>query len=202
LDSGGLLIGNHDHGHFSPSGESGGIGLAIPVDEINRYVPETLSKGNVDGGPGLACSWQPEIRKRSANVAPNQAVVVRSVFTEARRQAGIRPHGEMSGIHADVIVPPPMRSPFRKPRSLFAWRTYPRRRYGENNDRARRERLRDIEGGHCGLGDLISRRTSTNTLPRKWYRGETLQLSLFREAPDHKLQVHRKTAAYRAANPL
>ena len=46
LDSHGRLIGVNT-AIYSPSGASAGIGFAIPVDTVNRYVPEMLTKGNV-----------------------------------------------------------------------------------------------------------------------------------------------------------
>lgn len=44
LDSAGRLIGMNT-AIFSPSGASAGIGFAVPVDTINRVVPEVISNG-------------------------------------------------------------------------------------------------------------------------------------------------------------
>jgi S1-C subfamily serine protease len=46
IDSAGRLIGMNT-AIASPSGASAGIGFAIPVDEINRVVPELIAKGKV-----------------------------------------------------------------------------------------------------------------------------------------------------------
>src|SRR4029079_3359636 len=46
LDSAGRLIGVNT-AIFSPSGVSAGIGFAIPVDEVNRIVPELIRNGKV-----------------------------------------------------------------------------------------------------------------------------------------------------------
>jgi S1-C subfamily serine protease len=46
LDSSGRLIGVNT-AIFSPSGTSAGIGFAIPVDEVNRTVPELIRTGRV-----------------------------------------------------------------------------------------------------------------------------------------------------------
>jgi S1-C subfamily serine protease len=46
LDSAGRLIGVNT-AIFSPSGVSAGIGFAIPVDEVNRIVPELIRHGKV-----------------------------------------------------------------------------------------------------------------------------------------------------------
>jgi S1-C subfamily serine protease len=46
LDSAGRLIGVNT-AIFSPSGASSGIGFAIPVDEVNRVVPQLIATGKV-----------------------------------------------------------------------------------------------------------------------------------------------------------
>ncbi len=46
LDSAGRLIGVNT-AIFSPSGSSAGIGFAIPVDTVNRIVPELIAKGQI-----------------------------------------------------------------------------------------------------------------------------------------------------------
>jgi S1-C subfamily serine protease len=51
LDSAGLLIGMNT-AIYSPSGASAGIGFAIPVDEINRVVPQLIEQGKITK-PGL-----------------------------------------------------------------------------------------------------------------------------------------------------
>lgn len=51
LDSAGRLIGVNT-AIFSPSGASAGIGFAIPVDEVNRVVPELIRNGKVNR-PGM-----------------------------------------------------------------------------------------------------------------------------------------------------
>lgn len=51
LDSAGRLIGVNT-AIFSPSGASSGIGFAIPVDTVNRFVPELIRYGKVTR-PGL-----------------------------------------------------------------------------------------------------------------------------------------------------
>src|SRR5207248_2721528 len=63
LDSAGRLIGVNT-AIFSPSGSNAGIGFAIPVDTVNRVVPELISKGRVPA-PGIGI------------VAANEAVATR-----------------------------------------------------------------------------------------------------------------------------
>lgn len=54
LDSAGLLIGVNT-AIYSPSGAYAGIGLAIPVDEVNRSVPQLIEHGKIIR-PGLGIS--------------------------------------------------------------------------------------------------------------------------------------------------
>ena len=54
LDSAGRVIGVNT-AIFSPSGASAGIGFAIPVDVVNRVVPELIRNGRVPN-PGSASS--------------------------------------------------------------------------------------------------------------------------------------------------
>lgn len=51
LDSAGRLIGVNT-AIYSPSGSSAGIGFAVPVDEVNRVVPQIIAKGKLIR-PGL-----------------------------------------------------------------------------------------------------------------------------------------------------
>src|SRR5207244_12636375 len=46
LDSAGRLIGVNT-AILSPSGTSAGIGFAIPIDSVNRVVPELIRRGSV-----------------------------------------------------------------------------------------------------------------------------------------------------------
>src|SRR5712692_3628005 len=103
LDSSGLLIGMTT-AIVSPSGASAGIGFAIPVDEINRYVPEIIKHGKVTRpGLGVQLATDP---KAVRQVGTESGVVVRSVVKEGpAAKAGIRsPWRDVEGIHADVIV--------------------------------------------------------------------------------------------------
>src|SRR5262245_66539537 len=51
LDSSGPLIGLHT-AIYSPSGSSAGIGFAVPVDTVNRIVPQLIRQGEITR-PGL-----------------------------------------------------------------------------------------------------------------------------------------------------
>jgi S1-C subfamily serine protease len=58
LDSAGLLIGVTT-AIYSPSGSNAGIGFAIPVDEVNRVVPQLIEHHKVVR-PGLGVTLAPE----------------------------------------------------------------------------------------------------------------------------------------------
>jgi S1-C subfamily serine protease len=63
LDSAGRLIGVNTQ-IASPSGASAGIGFAIPVDTVNRVVPELIRHGRLTR-PGLGVAiWQDHIARR------------------------------------------------------------------------------------------------------------------------------------------
>jgi S1-C subfamily serine protease len=47
LDSAGRLIGVNT-AIYSPSGANAGIGFAVPVDTVNRVVPQLIAKGSVE----------------------------------------------------------------------------------------------------------------------------------------------------------
>jgi S1-C subfamily serine protease len=107
LDSSGLLIGITT-AIVSPSGASAGIGFAIPVDEINRYVPEIIKHGKVTR-PGLGVHLVTDervAREVARLIGVDSRVVVRSVVKDGpAAKAGIRPAWrDEDGIHADVIV--------------------------------------------------------------------------------------------------
>jgi S1-C subfamily serine protease len=102
LDSGGLLIGMTT-AIVSPSGASAGIGFAIPVDEINRYVPEIIKNGKVIR-PGLGVQIASDQLARQSGI--ESGVVIRSTVKDGpAAKAGIRsPWRDADGIHVDVIV--------------------------------------------------------------------------------------------------
>jgi S1-C subfamily serine protease len=58
LDSAGRLIGVNT-AIYSPSGASAGVGFAIPVDTVNRIVPQLIKNGRVLQ-PGLGARYLPD----------------------------------------------------------------------------------------------------------------------------------------------
>jgi S1-C subfamily serine protease len=100
LDSAGRVIGVTT-AIISPSGTSAGIGFAIPIDIVNRVVPEIISKGYVPT-PGIGIVAANEQAATRAGV--EGVVVVRTVPGSSAERAGLRgvdPNGRALG---DVIV--------------------------------------------------------------------------------------------------
>jgi 2-alkenal reductase len=100
LDSAGRLIGVTT-AIRSPSGGSTGVGLAIPVDLVNRIVPQLISKGRAPQ-PGIGIvPFHPEIVARAGVVG---VVIARVQPGSPAAQAGLRAFDERSGSLGDVIV--------------------------------------------------------------------------------------------------
>jgi S1-C subfamily serine protease len=103
LDSAGRLIGVNT-AIYSPSGAYAGIGFAVPVDTINRVVPQLIASGRVER-PGLGIGTVPDRYARSlgveglviAHVAPGSAA-------EAAGLAGVVPTETGGYALGDVIV--------------------------------------------------------------------------------------------------
>ncbi len=93
LDSAGRLIGINT-AIFSPSGAYAGIGFAVPVDTINRIVPQLISRGKVDR-PGLGIQVGPDSiveQLRSRGLVKEAGVLVVDVIAGgAAEEAGIQP---------------------------------------------------------------------------------------------------------------
>jgi S1-C subfamily serine protease len=103
LDSAGRLIGVNTQ-IYSPSGASAGIGFAIPVDTVNRIVPELIRSGKIIR-PGLGVELAEEQIAKKIGVAGVLIVDVARAGPAAK--AGIRPtRRESSGriILGDVIT--------------------------------------------------------------------------------------------------
>jgi S1-C subfamily serine protease len=87
LDSAGRLIGVNT-AIYSPSGASAGIGFAIPVDTINRIVPELIRSGKVTR-PGLGIQTAEE--QIAEKLGVNGVLVVDVAPGGAAAKAGVRP---------------------------------------------------------------------------------------------------------------
>ncbi|HEX6172908.1 MAG TPA: trypsin-like peptidase domain-containing protein [Candidatus Binatia bacterium] len=103
LDSAGRLIGVNTQ-IYSPTGASTGIGFAIPVDTVNRIVPELIRSGKIIR-PGLGVELAEEQIARKIGVSG--VLIVEVMRGGPAAKAGIRPtRRESSGrvILGDVII--------------------------------------------------------------------------------------------------
>jgi S1-C subfamily serine protease len=100
LDSAGRLIGVTT-AIISPSGSNAGIGFAIPVDTVNRVVPELINKGRVPT-PGIGIVAANEAVATRLGI--EGVIVVRAVPGSPAAQAGLRGIDQAAGELGDVIV--------------------------------------------------------------------------------------------------
>ncbi len=100
LDSAGRLIGVNT-AIISESGSAAGIGFAVPVDTVNRVVPQLIADGRVPR-PGIGILVAPEEVAAQMGVA---GVVVAQVVPESpAERAGLRGFDRATGRPGDVIV--------------------------------------------------------------------------------------------------
>src|SRR5256884_562197 len=100
LDSAGRVIGVNT-AILSPSGTSAGIGFAIPIDSVNRVVPELIRRGSVPT-PGIGIVAASEAAATRAGTPG--VVIVRTAPRSSAERAGIRGVDFGSGALGDVIV--------------------------------------------------------------------------------------------------
>jgi S1-C subfamily serine protease len=100
LDSAGRLIGVTT-AIISPSGSNAGIGFAIPVDTVNRIVPELIDKGRVPT-PGIGIVAANEAVATRLGI--EGVVVVRALPGSPAAEAGLRGIDQAAGELGDVIV--------------------------------------------------------------------------------------------------
>src|SRR5436190_831521 len=103
LDSRGRLIGVNT-AIYSPSGASAGIGFAIPVDTVQRVVPEILRHGRVIR-PSLEAQFFPDSLLRRMGVTG--VLIARVNRDGAAAKAGLRPTRRSTGddpLWGDLIV--------------------------------------------------------------------------------------------------
>jgi len=106
LDSAGRLIGITT-AIFSPSGASAGVGFAVPVDTVNRVVPQLISSGRYIR-PALGVEIDAGINNRLGEMLQTTGVFVLGVQPgSAAEQAGLRSAGiaqDGSFVAGDVIM--------------------------------------------------------------------------------------------------
>lgn len=100
LDSAGRLIGVNT-AIFSPSGASAGIGFAVPVDVVNRVVPDLIRNGRVRN-PGIGIIAGQEAT--AARLGIDGVVVLRVLRGSPAADAGLRGVDPQSGSIGDIIV--------------------------------------------------------------------------------------------------
>jgi 2-alkenal reductase len=100
LDSAGRLIGVNT-AIYSPSGTSAGIGFAIPVDVVNRVVPELIRTGRVPT-PGIGILAGDETL--AAQLGVTGVIVAGIVPGSPADQAGLRGVDARAGVIGDIIV--------------------------------------------------------------------------------------------------
>ena len=89
LDSAGRLIGINTS-IYSPSGASAGIGFAVPVDTVNRVVPELIRTGRYTR-PSLGADFDESLNQRIvAGTQTPGAFVLRVTAGSAAARAGLR----------------------------------------------------------------------------------------------------------------
>jgi 2-alkenal reductase len=100
LDSAGLVIGVNT-AIFSPTGTNTGIGFAIPIDSVNRIVPQIISEGRVPM-PGIGIVAADETV--SARLGTLGIVIVSVVPDSQADKAGLHGLDPDTGELGDVIV--------------------------------------------------------------------------------------------------
>src|SRR4051812_678571 len=100
LDSAGRLIGVTT-AIRSASGASAGVGLAIPVDLVNRIVPQLIAKGRAPSPTVGVMAFHPDLVAQAGLVG---VVVAGVVPGSPAAHAGIKPFDRRAGTIGDVII--------------------------------------------------------------------------------------------------
>jgi 2-alkenal reductase len=100
LDSAGRAIGVNT-AILSPSGTSAGIGFAIPIDSVNRVVPELIRRGSVPT-PGIGIVAASEAAATRAGV--QGVVIVRTAPGSSAERAGLHGMDPRTGKPGDIIA--------------------------------------------------------------------------------------------------
>lgn len=118
LDSAGRLIGVNT-AIYSPSGSSAGIGFAIPVDEVNRVVPQLIKNGKLER-PGLGVQVAQDQLARELGVESG-ALLVRTFENGPAANAGLLPtrRDKAGRIHVGDAIVAIEDKPVEKANDLF-----------------------------------------------------------------------------------
>ncbi len=100
LDSSGRVVGVNT-AIISPSGSNAGIGFAIPVDIVNRVVPELIRAGRVPTpGIGIVAVSEQEATRLGVEGIP----ILRTLPNSPAERAGLRGIDLRTGTLGDIIV--------------------------------------------------------------------------------------------------
>jgi S1-C subfamily serine protease len=105
LDSAGRLIGVNT-AILSTSGGSAGVGFAVPVDTVNRVVPQLIARGSYTR-PALGIEVDEELNRAvTEQLRIAGVVVLRTTPGSAAARAGLQGAGQRSGriVAGDIIV--------------------------------------------------------------------------------------------------
>lgn len=100
LDSAGRVIGVNT-AIISPSGTNAGIGFAIPIDTVNRVVPELIRTGRVPT-PGIGIIAANEAV--AARMGREGVIIIRTIPGSPAERAGLQGVDAAAGVIGDVIV--------------------------------------------------------------------------------------------------
>jgi S1-C subfamily serine protease len=102
LDSAGRLIGINT-AIYSPSGAYAGIGFAVPVDEINRVIPQLIKNGRMIR-PGIGVSLADERATKMMGISG--ALILGVVKGSAADKAGLHPTRQFENdlVLGDIIT--------------------------------------------------------------------------------------------------
>jgi S1-C subfamily serine protease len=100
LDSSGRVVGVNT-AIISPSGSNAGIGFAIPIDVVNRVVPQLIRDGHVPA-PGIGIV---AVSEQAATRLGVQGIpILRTLPNSPAERAGLRGVDMRSGALGDIIV--------------------------------------------------------------------------------------------------
>jgi len=102
IDSAGRLIGVNTQ-IASSSRSSAGIGFAIPVDTVNKFVPQLISRGRA-ALPDLGFEAIPERYNRRLGIKEGQIAVLSVRSGGPADKAGLRPANRRTGELGDIII--------------------------------------------------------------------------------------------------
>lgn len=100
LDSAGRLIGVNT-AIYSPSGASAGIGFAVPVDTVNRIVPQLIRDGRV---PTPAIGVRIADESQAARLGVEGLIVLQPIPGSPAQSAGLRGVDMRTGELGDIIL--------------------------------------------------------------------------------------------------